>query len=124
MQLSTKELIRKERLKEKEGSKEGINFILDNLWENNPQDPFREDFTRKIQRNILVGFVHAFMEDSKEELMTYFSATDHQVRKIRAFILFFHSSQINGHRSFRPPRASSQDYFDFTSDPSLWPGMD
>ena len=69
MQLSRKELRRKQKLKEKEGLKEDIDFILDDLWEFYPQDPFREAFTRKIQENILVGFIHAFVEDSKEDLM-------------------------------------------------------
>ena len=35
-----------------------------------------------------------------------------------AFFLDF--SKVNECRSFRSPRASSKDYFDFTSEPSLW----
>ena len=79
---------RKQKLKEKEGLKEDIDFILDELWEIHPQDPFREAFIRKIYENILFGFIHALMEDSKEELMKYFFATKHQGRKMRTLILF------------------------------------
>ena len=48
------------------------------------------------------------------------SATEHQFRKMRKFIIFFCFSQMNGHRSLRSPCVTPQEYFNFTSDPSLW----
>ena len=39
-------------------------------------------------------------------------------------MLFFLFSQINWHRSFRSPRASSQDYFNFSLDLSMWLYLD
>ena len=88
MQISRKELRRREKLKENEELKEDIEFIFDDLWESLSQDPFREAFTRKTQRNILEGFIHALMRDSKEVSMKDFCATDYQVRKIRVLMLF------------------------------------
>ena len=59
-------------MKQTEGLKEDIDFILYDLWEIYPQDPVRKAFTRKINKNIIFGLIHVFMADSKDELMKHF----------------------------------------------------